>query len=188
MTDAARLIHTMTPAELEAAFPVEDACCAYFVARRWPDGVSCPRCGSHEVGPLRSAKWKWRCSNCGKGGAYHFSHISGTVLENTKLPLRDWFRLLHLKLNSKEEIGTAEVRERLGLPYRTAWTLCHRVDAVLTDPSFRNVVGYPALPGVFTPGSTQGVPGQVAALRNRKNTAARRSARSLPRDKAAKGL
>ena len=144
MADAARLIHTMSAAELEAAFPVEDACCEYFVARRWPDGVACPRCGSHSVGPLRSAKWKWRCSNCGKGGAYHFSHISGTVLENTKLPLRDWFRLLHLKLNSEEEIGTAEVQRCLGLPYRTAWTMCHRVDAVLMDDAFRKFVGFPA--------------------------------------------
>src|SRR6478736_3469205 len=108
MADA-RPIHVMTAAELEAAFPIEDACCEYFVARRWPDGVTCPRCGSHEVGRLKSAKWKWRCSTCGKGGTYHFSHIAGTVLENTKLPLRYWFRLLHLKVTGTGEMCPSEV-------------------------------------------------------------------------------
>ena len=145
MTNA-KLIHTMSAAELDAAFAMEDAACEYFVARRWPDGVTCPRCGSHEVERLKSARWKWRCATCGKGGSYHFSHIAGTVLENTKLPLRDWFRLLHLKLNSAEEIGTTEVRRRLGFSYKTAWNMCHRVDVVLGDSSFRHVVGFPAVP------------------------------------------
>ena len=39
------VIHQMTVAQWEAAFPDEDACCAYLVAHRWPAGVSCPRCG-----------------------------------------------------------------------------------------------------------------------------------------------
>jgi hypothetical protein len=150
----AKLIHTMSATELEAAFAIEDAACEYFVARRWPDGVTCPRCGSHEVERLKSAKWKWRCVTCGKGGSYHFSHIAGTVLENTKLPLRNWFRLLHLKLNSAEEIGTAEVRRRLGFSYKTAWNMCHRVDAVLGDSSFRHVVGFPAAPSKADAAST----------------------------------
>jgi hypothetical protein len=133
----------MSVAELESAFAAEDACCAYFVARRWPDGVACPRCGSHDVGLLKSAKWKWRCSACGKGGAYHFSHTSGTVLENTKLPLRNWFRLLHLKANSKDEINAVNVRHRLGFSYRTAWGMCQRMDTVMGDTSFRAVIGLP---------------------------------------------
>jgi hypothetical protein len=139
----AKPIHTMSIAELEATFPVEDDCCAYLVARRWPDGVTCPRCGSHDVGRLKSEKWKWRCSACGKGGAYHFSHIAGTALENTKLPLRNWFRLLHLMANSKDEINAVNVRHRLGFSYRTAWTMCQRMDAVLGDTSFRTVIGLP---------------------------------------------
>jgi transposase-like protein len=158
----------MSAAELEAAFPIEDACCAYFVERRWPDGVTCPRCGSHHVGRLKSAKWKWRCSTCGKGGAYHFSHIAGTVLENTKLPLKNWFRLVHLKLSSKEEVDTAQVQQRLGFSYKTAWTMCHRVDAVMTDSSFRKVVGFPAAASMPADGGSQRPSAQLAALRNRR--------------------
>ena len=138
-------LHEMNAAQLEAALPIDDACSAYLVAGRWPEGVCCPRCRSHDVWRLKSAKWKWRCPACGKGGAYHFSHIAGTVLENTKIPLRNWFRLLNLKLNSTDEINAVEVRQRLSFSYKTAWTMCHRVDAVLMDSSFRKVVGLPAI-------------------------------------------
>jgi transposase-like protein len=145
MADAKRIL-AMSAAELEAAFPAEDDCCAHFVARRWPHGVTCPRCGSHDVGRIKSTKWKWRCSCCGRGGAYHFSHIAGTTLENTKLPLRDWFRVVHLKLTCTAELSASEIKQRLGVSYKTAWTMCNRLDAVLADDSLRKAVGIPNAP------------------------------------------
>ena len=74
-----KLIPQMTVKEWEFAFPDEEACDAYLVAHRWPDGVHCPRCGSTKVYPLASRKWHWECPDCRQGGAYRFSDIAGTI-------------------------------------------------------------------------------------------------------------
>ena len=78
----------MTLKELLATFPNEDACREFLMARRWPDGVRCPRCGQSETVYKLAKPWKWECSNkpCRKGNAYRFSIISGTIFENTKYP------------------------------------------------------------------------------------------------------
>ncbi|HEX4077490.1 MAG TPA: hypothetical protein VHX61_01265 [Rhizomicrobium sp.] len=49
--------------------------------------------------------WNWLCYECGAPTNYRFSHITGTVFENTNKPLRDWFRVIHLMLNSKKVIS-----------------------------------------------------------------------------------
>lgn len=51
----------MTVAQFEAAFPNEEACDAYLVARRWPNGVIYPRCGSDRPYELKTMKFKWEC-------------------------------------------------------------------------------------------------------------------------------
>src|SRR5271170_6919695 len=87
-------IHQMTVAQFEAMFPDEDACCAYLVAHRWARGIACPRCGNVKVYELGSRAWSWQCTACAPGGTtgYRFSHIAGTIFENTNKPLREWFR------------------------------------------------------------------------------------------------
>ena len=67
----------------EAAVPNEEACDAFLVAHRWPDGIHCPRCDSTNVYPLKTMKWRWECPDCRSGGAYRFSHLVGTIFENT---------------------------------------------------------------------------------------------------------
>ncbi len=135
-------IHQMTVAQWEAAFPSEDACDAYLVAHRWPGGVRCPRCGSDKVYPLQTRKWHWECPDCRKGGAYRFSDIAGTIFENTKVDLRQWFRVIHLMLTSKKGISALQIHRYMGFgSYRTAWYMCHRVRSALVDPEFRKLMG-----------------------------------------------
>src|SRR4029077_1474333 len=85
-------VHQLTAAQFERMFPDEEACRLYLVARRWPDGVRCPRCGNSAVYHL-SREWHWQCEKCAPDG-YRFSHIAGTIFENTNKPLRDWFRVI----------------------------------------------------------------------------------------------
>jgi len=61
---------------------------AYLVARRWPNGVYCPRCGNLKVFPVGSMPFKWQCYACAKDQGYRFSHLAGTIFENTNKPLR----------------------------------------------------------------------------------------------------
>src|ERR1017187_2219879 len=88
-------VHQLTSAQFDAMFPVgdEDACIRYLVARRWPNGVICPRCGNPKVYPLASGH-HWQCEQCAANG-YRFSHLAGTIFENTNKPLRDWFKITH---------------------------------------------------------------------------------------------
>ena len=115
-------------------FPNEEACDAYLVARRWPDGVHCPRCGSNRPYELKTMKFKWECPDCSDSG-YRFSNIAGTIFENTNVDLRRWFQVIHLLLTGQKEAveRAADIRRRLGFgSYKTALVrLCRRVRAAL---------------------------------------------------------
>ncbi len=134
-------IHQMTIGQFEAAFPDEDACDAYLVAHRWPNGVTCPRCGGKRVYPLKTMKWKWECPDCTPKG-YRFSDIAGTIFENTKVDLRQWFRVIHLMLTSKKGISARQVHRYMGFgSYGTAWYMCHRIRTALVDKEFQKLMG-----------------------------------------------
>src|SRR5581483_6725110 len=93
-----RQIMQMSISQWEKAFPDEAACDRYLVAHRWPEGVTCPRCGSDRAYPLASMTFKWECPACREGGAYRFSHLVGTIFENTNMDLRQWFRVIQMIL------------------------------------------------------------------------------------------
>jgi transposase-like protein len=146
-------IHQMTIGQFEAAFPDEEHCDAFLVAHRWPDGVSCPRCGSDRVYPLASRKWHWECPDCRQGGAYRFSDIAGTIFENTKVDLRHWFRVIHLMLTSKKGISARQVHRYMGFgSYSTAWYMCHRIRAALVDKEFQKLIGIVEVDETFVGG------------------------------------
>jgi ISXO2-like transposase domain/Transposase zinc-ribbon domain len=130
-----KLVHQMTEAQFEATFPDEEACKAYLVARRWPDGVYCPRCGAVKVFPVGSMPYKWQCYACAPGQGYRFSHIAGTIFENTNKPLRQWFKNVHLMLTSRKGISALQIKRHMGFgSYETAWSMCHKIRAALIEP------------------------------------------------------
>src|SRR6266481_3720686 len=126
-------VHQMTIAQFEATFTDEDACRAYLIARRWPNGVHCPRCGNAKVYALASGH-HWQCEACQVNG-YRFSHIAGTIFENTNKPLREWFRVTHLMLTSKKGISALQIQRIMGFgSYGTAHSMCHKIRAALIEP------------------------------------------------------
>src|SRR5882762_7685882 len=131
-------IHQMTIAEFEVQFPHEDACKAYLARNRWPNGVSCPRCGNDKVNELATMPYKWECSVCAVGNSYRFSVLVGTIFENTNKSLREWFRVVHLMLTSKKGISALQVKRYMGFgSYETAWYMYHRIRAGLANEDFR---------------------------------------------------
>jgi hypothetical protein len=87
-------VHQMSARQFDALFQTEDDCIKYLVARRWQEGVICPRCGNAKVYALASGH-HWQCKKCAPNG-YRFSHLTETIFENTNKPLKDWFRVAHL--------------------------------------------------------------------------------------------
>jgi hypothetical protein len=132
-------VHQMTEREFETRFPIgdDDACKAYLKARRWPQGVVCPRCGNPAVYDLHSRKWHWQCTQCAPGGntGYRFSVIAGTIFENTNKPLREWFKVVHLMTTSKKGISSLQIKRQMGFgSYETALNMTHKIRAAMIEP------------------------------------------------------
>ena len=126
-------VHQLTSAQFEVMFPDEAHCRTYLIARRWPKGIICPRCGNPKVYPLASG-FHWQCEQCAKDG-YRFSGIAGTIFENTNKPLRDWFKVTHLMLTSKKGMSALQIMRFMGFgSYKTAWGMCHKIRTALMEP------------------------------------------------------
>jgi hypothetical protein len=130
-------VNQLSAAEFEAMFPNEDACCTYLVARRWPYGVRCLRCGAENPHKLQTCPWTWQCYKCAPQTSYRFSHLAGTIFEDTKKPLRDWYkvvRFVHLMLASKKVISPLQIMQFMGFgSYKTAWKMCRKIRIALTE-------------------------------------------------------
>jgi hypothetical protein len=136
MAKRPKAVHQLTSAQFDALFPVgdEDACKAYLKARRWPQGVVCPRCGNAAVYDLPSRAWHWQCAKCSPTG-YRFSVTVGTIFENTNKPLRDWYKVAHLILTSKKGMSARQLGRYMGFgSVKTGWLMAHKIRTALIEP------------------------------------------------------
>jgi len=138
-----RLMMTLT--QLADRFPTDDACYEYLVALRWPNGASCPSCGSTKVYRLKAGKgrrWVCKSSKDHAGKNYNFSALVGTIFENTNIPLRTWFQTILLMCQSKKGVSALQIQRTLGLgSYRSAWYMCHRVRSAMENTDFQKLMG-----------------------------------------------
>ena len=111
-------------------FDTDDKCRDYLEALRWPAGVACTRCGDMDVSPIKG-RGQWYCIGC----SYHFSVKSDTIMHDSHLPLRKWFAAIYLLCQSKKGMSAHQLHRTIGVAYRTAWYLCHRIrEAMGNDP------------------------------------------------------
>lgn len=130
-------------------FPTDETCKQFLLDLRWPDGVCCPRCERHEkIYVLKSRPFHWICKNEGCGGknGYRFSVINHTIFQDTKIPLKLWFKVGYLMLVSKKGGNALRVHrvifgEDSGSDYRTSWYMCHRWRAAMQNDEFIQLTG-----------------------------------------------
>lgn len=109
--------------EIVHRFGSEDVCRDYLEKLRWSDGrPNCPRCNSESVSEI-STRNQFDCNAC----RCRFSVTSGTIFDNTKLPLWKWFAAVYLMLESKKAMSAMQIGRTLSTTYKTAWHLCHRI-------------------------------------------------------------
>jgi len=114
--------------KLMIQFGSEDKCHAFLESLRWPDGVACPRCEGATISRIH-ARRQFECDSC----RYQFSVRVGTVLQDSKLPLAKWFLATFIMIESKKGVSSNQLKRMLGVSYKTAWFLSHRIRAAMGE-------------------------------------------------------
>jgi ribosomal protein L37AE/L43A len=110
--------------EFYELYGTEQKCQKALEAARWPQGFQCPQCaGPARTSFMRKGLRYWQCAQC----AHQCSLLSGTLFEATKLPLTQWFLAMQLLTQSKNNVSALELKRQLGLCYRSAWLLKHKI-------------------------------------------------------------
>src|SRR5580658_10496208 len=109
-------------------------CRDFMVQLRWPDGnVKCPRCGAEKVTFLEKQR-VWKCY--AKHERPTFSLKTGTIFEDSPIPLEKWLCAAWLLINCKNGISSYEIHRDLGVTQKTAWFMLHRLRLVLKTQAF----------------------------------------------------
>lgn len=123
---------SMTLPELNKRYGTDEDCREILTRLRWPEGVTCPRCKNRNVWYVESRK-QFTCSEC----SYQFSVTSGTIFNDSHLPLTTWFMAVLLLVEARKGMSALQLKRTLfGLhkgSYKTAWYLCHRIRAAMRE-------------------------------------------------------
>ena len=118
-------------------FTNEDKAREYLENQRWPDGPVCPHCGGDEriYSVKADAKKKirkglYQCNDCDQ----QFTVTVGTVFERSRVPLHKWLLATYLLCSSKKGISSKQLERSLGVTYKTAWFMSHRIREAMREP------------------------------------------------------
>jgi transposase-like protein len=124
-------------------FKDEEKARQYLESLRWPDGPVCPHCGNCDGNydfhgkAHRPGLHKCAAAACGK----QFSVTVGTLFERSHVPLHKWLLAVHLLCASKKGHSSHQIHRMLGVTYKTAWFMTHRIREAMKDPVFSSKLG-----------------------------------------------
>jgi transposase-like protein len=123
-----KIFELQTLQEAIIYFSDPENCLSYIAARRWPNGVICPTCGSDKVSFLKN-QLRWQCSS--HHAKRQFSVKVGTIFEDSPLGLDKWLPCVWLVTNCKNGVSSWEIHRALGVTQKTAWFMLHRARLAL---------------------------------------------------------
>ncbi|MBE3123963.1 MAG: IS1595 family transposase [Planctomycetes bacterium] len=142
--------------EFEERFGSEEACRAYVMALRWPAGFICPRCGGHQA--WMTKRHLLVCVPC----EYQVSLTAGTIFQDTRKPLRLWFRAMWWLTTQKNGASALGLQRELGLgAYWTAWTWLHKLRRAMVRPGRDRLAGTVEVDETYWGGREEGVVGRL---------------------------
>ena len=114
-------------------FHDEAAAVAHLEASRWSDGVACPLCNSDKVHRMggKTQAGMFLCNGCRE----KFTARTGTVMERSHIPIHKWLLAMHLMAASKKGVSAKQIERTVGVSYKTAWFLMHRIREAMTAAS-----------------------------------------------------
>ena len=125
-------------------FHDEDKAREYLEAQRWPDGPFCPFCGQVDTVKALPAKgsmgkgW-YHCKDCRK----KFTVRVGTLYERSHVKLHKWLMATHLLCSSKKGMSAHQLHRMLGVTYKTAWFMAHRIREAMRPGKNEGPMGGP---------------------------------------------
>lgn len=139
-------------------FPSEEECFQYLVAKRWPDGFRCPRCGAHRAYFIEKHR-RFQCASCRR----QTSVTAGTMFHRMRQPLLTLFWAVYLIATSKKGISAMELKRKLGIKsYQTAWLLFHKIRSAMASSQMFPLTGDAEADETFIGGRRPGKRGRGA--------------------------
>jgi transposase-like protein len=121
--------------DLLKAFPTEQHCIDHLTSIRWNGLVVSPFDETSKVYICKGNKY--RCKNTGK----YFNVRTGTIFDNTKLPLLKWFLALYIFSSHKKGISSHQLAKDLTITQKSAWFVLHRLRYAFEHPAFKEIMG-----------------------------------------------
>ena len=120
-------------------FHNEDAAQAHCEASRWAGEPNCPHCGSVRVARLagKTQTVYFLCNDCRN----KFTVRTGSIMERSHVPLHKWLLAFHLLAASKKGMSAKQIERMLGVTYKTAWFLCHRIREAMDGAAGNDPLG-----------------------------------------------
>ncbi len=119
----------------------EDEARAFLEGIRWPNGPVCPHCGSQNIKRLEGKATRPGVFKCREKGCRKQSTVTvGTIFQGSKIALRDWVYAFASMCASKKGISALQLQRELGLQYRSAWFLAHRVRWAMRQEPLRGML------------------------------------------------
>lgn len=136
----------------------EAQCVEALIRARWPNGFVCPRCAGTAASRLeRNQQPLWQCKAC----RTQTSLTAGTPMADTKLPLRLWWLAIYLVSQAKNGVSGLELARQLGVCYRTAWRIKHKLMAAMAErETSRQLDGEVQIDDAYLGGERPGGPGE----------------------------
>jgi len=124
-------------------FTDADKARAHLERTRWPHGPVCPHCGVvNEATAIKGKSARAGLYQCNVGGCREqFTITVGTVFERSKVPLNKWLLATYLMASSKKGISAHQIGRTLGVTYKTAWFMCHRIREAMTEKDHPSMGG-----------------------------------------------
>lgn len=152
----------MNLCEVHEKLGTNEQCLEYIEKMRWPDGVVlCPICGGdkavkveRKAASKNARTWFYLCQEptCHQ----QFSPTAGTLFHDSHLPLIKWFQAIALVLNAKKGISARQLMRDVGVSYKTAWYLYHRIREIMAEGDMPKLGGIVEIDETYVGGKQKG--------------------------------
>lgn len=143
-------------------FANPDNCLNYLIDRRWPEGVTCPRCGSDKVTFMASRR-VWQCK--ARHPKSQFSVKVGTIFEDSPISLDKWLCAMWMLANCKNGVSSYELHRSIGITQKSAWFVLQRLRLALQGETGGKLSGNVEVDETFIGGKSRNMHRSVRGRR-----------------------